>query len=107
MSSDRPLKSAYELALERLRAQDKEQGLEESKPLTRQQKGEIAKSREHAQAKMAELEILHRKSLAEAQGDPKKLQELEQHYQIDRQRVESSLESAIARVRRGEPARSE
>jgi hypothetical protein len=104
MGSDRPLKSAYELALERLRAQDKEQGVQETKPLTRQQKDEIARLRENAQAKLAELEILHRKHRVEAAGDPEKLQQVEQHYQIDRQRVDSALESRIARVRRGQPA---
>lgn len=100
MSKEPPLKSAYELAMERLRNQDREEGVAESKPLTAKQKAGIAKEKEKAQAKLAELEILHRKDLQAAQADPKKVQEVEEHYATDRRRVESSLENAIARIRR-------
>jgi hypothetical protein len=100
MAEDRPLKSAYELALERLRERDREEGLEEHAPLTAEQKQEIARLRQEAQAKLAELEILHRKNLQGTGGDPEKLREVEERYRIDRGRVESSLESGIARVRR-------
>jgi len=47
------------------------------------------------------LEILHGKELAAA-ADPEALTKLEEQYEIDRRRVESSLESGIERVRRGE-----
>lgn len=100
MSDEKPLKSSYELALERLRSQDKEQGVEEPASLTPKQKREIARLRDEARAKLAELEILHRKDVTAAGGDPAKLEELEKHYRIDRSRVESGLESSIARVRR-------
>jgi hypothetical protein len=99
MSKDKPLKSAFELAMERLREQDREQGVEGARPLSRRQKEEIARLRQEAEAKLAELEILHRKDLATAPDDPAKLQEIEEHYRIDRRRVESGLESAIDRVR--------
>ena len=101
MKEDQPLKSAYELAMERLRNRDKEEGIEDSKPLTGTQKEEIARLRQEARAKLAELEILHRKSLVTTGGDPAKIAEIEGKYRIDRERVESRLESAIARVRRG------
>jgi hypothetical protein len=96
------LKSAYELALERLRERDRQEGIEEAKPLTRPQKETIARLRREAEAKLAELEILHRKNLAGAGSEPERLQEIEEHYRIDRARVDSKLESEIARVRRGE-----
>jgi hypothetical protein len=101
MSDDRPLKSAYDLAMERLRAQDREAGVEDSEPLSGEQKEAIAELRRKARARLAELEILHRKNLAAA-ADPEKLTELEERYETDRRRVESSLASGIARVRNGE-----
>jgi len=102
MPEDQPLKSAYELAMERLRAEDREAGVEESKPLTDEQKQEIARLRQEAKAKLAELEILHRDAVAAAVDDPEKLHKVEEQHRVDRERVESRLESAVARVRRGE-----
>ena len=101
---DEPLKSAFELAMERLRAKDREAGIEEDKPLTGAQKEEIARLRQEAQAKLAELEILHRKARAALSYDPTKpdaASTLEERYKTDRARVESRLESSIAKVKRG------
>jgi len=100
--ADQPLKSAYELAMERLKAKDRSEGVEESGPLTQEQKKRIAELRQEAQAKLAELEILHQKNLAGTRGDPDEVQKTEENYRTDRSRVESRLESAIARVKRGE-----
>jgi hypothetical protein len=94
-----PLKSSYELAMERLRAKDREEGKPEDKPLTDEQKQEITRLRKEAHAKLAEREILHRKDVASARTDPAKVTDLEEKYRIDRERIESRLESAIARVR--------
>ena len=106
MSDEAPLKSAYELAMERLQAEDRESGKEPTAPLTEEQKAMIAQLRSQAQAKRAEAEILHKKDMAAAAADPEKLTELEQNYETDLRRIESSLESAIARVRRGERVES-
>jgi hypothetical protein len=100
MADDRPLRSAYELALERLREKDRLEGSEPRKALSAAQKREIARLRQEAQAKLAELEILHRDKLAEVAADPEKAREAEEHYRTDRRRVESSLETAIARVKK-------
>jgi len=100
MKDDRPLKSAYELAMERLRARDKDEGVDET-PLSDEQKAEITRLRQETKAKLAELEILHRKNVAGTGGDPEKLAEVERNYQVDRERVSSRLDSAIARVRSG------
>ncbi len=102
MTDDAPLKSAYELAMERLQDRDREQGLEEAAPLTDEQKEAIAELRRQAEAKLAELEILHHKNRSSEMADPGQLTKLEEQYETDRRRAESSLESAIARVRRGE-----
>lgn len=95
------LKSAYELAMERLQASDREQGIER-KELTSEQKARIAELRQEAKAKRAEIEILRRESLAGgAQADPAKLAEDEEHFQTDLRRVDSWLESKIAEVKDG------
>jgi hypothetical protein len=96
-----PLKSAYELAMERLQAEDRKAGREERKPLSSDQKKEIQRLRQEARAKIAELEIMLRDQLAAAQGDPAKIAEVEEHFSIDKRRIESSLDQAIAEVKQG------
>ncbi|MEE9218277.1 MAG: hypothetical protein V3U98_04340 [Acidobacteriota bacterium] len=94
------LKSAYDLAMEKLRLKDKEQG---EKPLVlgQKQKGEIAEVRRIIQAKLAEREILHqserRKALAA--GDMDALQKSEEAYQRDCARLERERESKIETIR--------
>ena len=100
---EQPPKSSYELAMERLRARDREAGIEEAKPLTDAQKAEIARLRQEAQAKLAELEILHGKAMAGLGYDPTKPDAagtLEERYRTDRARVESRLESSIAKIKK-------
>jgi len=101
MSNDKPLKSAYELAMERLLEQDREKGLEQPAPLSDAQKKQIKQLRQDAKAKRAELEILREKRMASTAGDPEKLAEEEEHYRIDRRRIDEGLESAVAAVKRG------
>ena len=95
---DAPPKSAYELAMERLTAQDRAEGIE-TRPLTDDQKKEIGLLRQKAKAKLAELEILHGKSMTDALGDVEKLAEIDEHYEIDRKRIESRLEDDVARIK--------
>lgn len=90
--------------MERLRAQDRAEGHAEPKPLTAKQKEAISDVRRKAKAKLAELEILHAKNRDAAGIEPEKLAQVEERYQIDRRRVDSALESAVARVHRGESA---
>lgn len=99
MPKEPPLKSALDIAMERLRTKDREQGVPEPKQLTDAQKKKIAKLRKEAQAKLAEVEIMHQKNLASEPGDPEKIKELEEHLEIDRRRIESALASAIAKVK--------
>jgi len=103
--TDEPLKSSYELAMERLRARDREQGLDEGAPLSREQKEHIAGLRVQAQAKRAEIEILSRDRLAEARADPDKLRLAREHQATDLRRVDAWLESAIAEVKQAKPAK--
>ena len=66
MPSDGP-KSAYELAMERLRQKDREEGVEE-RPLSTEQKAAIAEVRKVYESKVAEREILHRDAQRRAQS---------------------------------------
>lgn len=100
MSDDAPLKSAYELAMERLKAADRDAGIEE-RPLTGAQKKRIAAIRQRDRAALAELEIMRKQRIEEAAGDPVKLQEIEQHLEIDRRRIEERTERDVAEVRKG------
>ena len=104
MSDEKPLKSAFELAMEKLRDRDRREGGEGVGELSARQKRRIAELRRAAQAKLAELEILHRGRRAAVQGQPEELAKVEEHYAIDRRRVESKLESDIARIKRGDDA---
>ena len=90
-------KSAYELAMERLRQKDKEGGAVE-RPLTAEQKAAIAEARRVYDARMAEREILHRDALRKAtsQEDVAKLDaELAQ----DRDRHARDRDRRIAEIR--------
>jgi hypothetical protein len=99
MPKEKPLKSAFDIAMERLRAKDRAQGVPKPKPLTAAQKNKIAKLRKEAKAKLAEVQIMHKKNLDAEPGDPEKIKELEEHLEIDRRRIESALASAIAEVK--------
>ena len=98
--ADKPLKSAFDLAMDRLKAKDKADGVEEAKPLTKAQKDRIAELRSEAKAKLAELEILHRKNVA-GTSDPEEIKKIEEHYATDRGRVDARMDSEIEKVHRG------
>jgi len=100
MPKDTPLKSAYELAMERLRDQDREAGVETRKPLTAKQKSRIAELRRAAKAKLAEIEIL-RDDRRGVETDPEKSAEIEENYRRDRDRIERVLETDVEAIRSG------
>lgn len=96
MSDDAP-KSAYELAMERLRRKDEQAGIV-SEPLSEQQKAEIAEARQVAEARLAELRILHQSKVV-AILDPSILEPLGEEYRRDVQRVIDTRERKIAAIR--------
>ncbi len=96
MPSDGP-KSAYELAMERLRQKDREAGVEE-RPLSDQQKTAIAEARQVYQARMAEREILHRDALRKAQSR-EEVEKLEGELARDRDRLASDRDRKIAEIK--------
>jgi len=90
-------KSAYELAMERLRALDRESGVAEARP-SEAQKREIAEARRVAAARLAEREILFKDAMRKTE-DPAEREKAEREYQIDRQRINDDSERAIEAIR--------
>jgi hypothetical protein len=86
--------------MERLRAADREAGVEES-PLTDAQKAAIAEVRAVAASRLAEREILFRDAMRKVY-DPAEREKAEEEYRIDRSRIEADRDRAIDRIRLGE-----
>ena len=96
MSDDAP-KSAYELAMERLRKKDKDEGVEE-RALTPAQREAIAEARKVAEARLAESEILHASKMRGVL-EPEVQEALELEYRRDRERIVSDRDRKIDDVR--------
>ena len=94
---DKP-KTAFELAMERLKADDREAGTVEI-PLNPKQKKAIAEARRIASARLAECEILFKDAMKKT-ADPDARAAAEREYQIDRQRINDDCEKAIEGIRR-------
>ncbi len=90
------MKSAYELALERLESQGIERPREEA--LSDAEREQVAEARRKAEAKIAELEILHRDRLAGI-ADPAERAKAEKDFRHERQRVEEKRDREIERIR--------
>lgn len=91
------LKSAYELAMERLKRQDAEAGVTETL-LTEEQKAAIAEARNYCEAKLAELRILHQSSLARV-IEPAERAQLEEEHRREIQRVVDERDRRIEAIR--------
>jgi hypothetical protein len=100
MSEEGP-KSAYELAMERLRRKDREGGTVEQ-PLTEAQKAAIAEARRVHDAKVAEREILHRDAARRATG-PEEVARLAEELARDRDRLARDRDRRIAEIRAQPP----
>ncbi|MFN7980024.1 MAG: hypothetical protein U0P30_17965 [Vicinamibacterales bacterium] len=97
MSDDAP-KSAYELAMARLRKKDADAG-EAEVPLTEAQKAEIADVRSLYAAKKAQAEIMHTASRASAY-DIDSLARLTEEFRRDTDRMQREMDEKIAAIRR-------
>jgi hypothetical protein len=91
------VKSAYELALERLEKQGIERPSEE---LSEELRGQLAEIRRQAEAKTAELEIMHRERL-KTTFDPAGRQGEEEDYVRERRRIEEDRDRKIEKLRAG------
>lgn len=94
MSDDAP-KTAYELAMERLR--QKEARVDDL-PLTDAQKAAIAEIRQFYKAKSAELEILHQAALRNARTG-EEIEQLNENLRRDNARLASERDRKLAEVR--------
>jgi hypothetical protein len=91
------MKSAYELALERLEKQGIERPREET--FSDEVRDQIAEARRKAEARIAELEILHKDRL-KGVYDPAKRQEDEEEYVRERRRIEDDRDRKIEELRK-------
>jgi hypothetical protein len=92
------MKSAYELALERMEREGIERPREES--LSADKRAQIADVRRQTEAKLAELEILHRDGLKKL-TEPEAIKTAEENYRRERERLEGARERKIEKLRSG------
>jgi len=92
-------KSAYELAMERLRKKDADAGIEQ-KPLTDAQRAAIAEIRNVYEAKLAQIDVMHQGKMR-AILEPEAREVLEQEYRRERERLSSERDAKIEKARAG------
>ena len=92
------MKSAYELAMERLRKKDADEGRVET-PLTDEQRAAIADARSLYASKVAEAEILYKSKLMSV-FDPAERAELDENHRRDLARIRADEEKKIEELRR-------
>ena len=100
MTDDGAPKSAFELAMERLRKLDAESGVT-TRPLTDAQKAEIAEIRSLYDSKIAEQQILQESALKRV-FDPGEREEIDRQYRREKERLASERENRIEKIRRSE-----
>ena len=100
--SDEAPKSAFELAMERLRQKDKDASTDD-RPLTDEQKTAIAEVRQWHKAKVAEGEILHQAALKKA-STHEEIERLNANRRTDEVRLANERDRKIAEIRREAPS---
>ncbi len=99
--SDGPPKTAYELAMERLRKKDEDAGVSR-REVTEADKAAIAEIRSLYQAKIAEIELRHREAAVSLLMDPAAREAEAAEYRRDRERLSDERDRKIDRVRNGQ-----
>jgi hypothetical protein len=98
---DQAPRTALEIAMDRLRQKDAQDGVE-VRPRTDEQKAAIAEVRSLYDARLAQTEVMHRSGIVGI-ADPAARATLDEEYQRDRERLHSERDAKIDRIRRGEP----
>jgi hypothetical protein len=93
------VKTAFELAMERLRQKDAESGVEEQ-VLTDAQRSAIAEARSVYESRVAERRIMHQSAIAGV-FDPAEREERERELRSDLDRFASERDAKIRRIRAG------
>jgi len=91
------MKTAYELAMERLKKKDEEAGIE-AQPLTDAQKTQIAEIRNFYEAKLAEVQVMHHSKIISVY-DPAERETLEKEYRRERERLGDERDRKVAKAR--------
>jgi len=99
MSDDGAPKSAYEIAMERLRKSDEAAGVIPTS-VTDEQKAAIAEVRNFYESKLAEQQVLHQSAIRKVTTLEQK-ETLEQEYRRERERLTSERDRKIERIRNG------
>lgn len=101
MSDQGAPKSSFELAMERLRKKDADEGVI-AQPLTDQQKAAIAEVRSLYEAKIAEQDILQQSAMKNLLGaDPAEIEEISRRFRRERERLASERDGKVEAIRRG------
>ena len=101
--SDQGPRSAFEIAMDRLRQKDAQDGVEH-RPRTEEQKAAITEVHSVYEAKLAQAEVMHRSAVVGI-FDPAARAVLDEEYQRDRGRLISERDAKIDRIRSGEVKR--
>jgi hypothetical protein len=98
MADDTAPKSAYELAMDRLRKKDAEDGVERQ-PVTDAQRAAVAEIRNFYEAKLAELDVMHQSKIRVTM-DAEARATLEQDNRRERERLMSERDAKVEKARR-------
>ena len=99
MADDTRLKSALELAMERLQKKDEAEGIT-SRPLTDAEKAAIADVRNYYEAKIAEQQVLH-ESRVKRVADPAAREAMDAEWRLERERFIEERDRKIEKLRSG------
>ena len=97
MTDDTGPKTAYEVAMERLRKKDAEAGIERQ-VVTAEQKVAIAEIRNLYEGKLAQLEVVYEGQMRSL-FDPAEREAVEGQYRRDRERLNSERDVKVAKAR--------
>ena len=97
MSEEGAPKSAYELAMERLRKKDEAAGIVQT-PLTDEQKAAIAELRNLYGAKLAQADLQYQDQIR-ATFDPAVREALDTEYRRERERLTAEMDAKIEKAR--------
>ena len=100
MTDEKPLKSSFELAMERLKKVDADAGVKPRR-LTDEQKASIAELRRFYEAKLAEQELLHQSALRRI-PDPEARAVLEEESRRNRDRLVAQRDAKLEKIRSGQ-----
>jgi hypothetical protein len=93
-------KSAYELAMERLRKKDAEQGIT-TRRLSDEEKAAIAEVRSVYEARLAQEDVLYQSKIPTV-VDPAEREETERRFRRERERLTTERDAKIEKIRAGD-----